>query len=46
VLHKSGQVKLANGGLILSLSQFLLLPQLLQNLILDTKMVKNIISLD
>ncbi len=40
VFHRFGQTKFDFGGLILSSRQFLLLPQLPQNLMLDTKTAK------
>jgi len=40
VIHQFGQEKFVFGGLILSTSQFLLLPQLPLNFTLDTKLVK------
>jgi hypothetical protein len=41
VFHQFGQAKFVYGGSILSLSQFLLLPQLPQKIELASKVVKN-----
>jgi hypothetical protein len=41
VFHRFWKGQFAYGGSILSSSQFLLLPQLPQNLMLDTKVDKN-----